>query len=283
MLAGTRGLILSHLGRAEQARQAAEQGQRLAEETGSGFGRMVAASAIGFLELSRGNPTAAHEHLAPLAEQLEAAGVVEPGAVRFTADLIEALVSLRQLGDAELLLGRLEKRARKLHRASALAAAGRCRGLLHAARDELPQAIVVFEQALAEHERTQTPFERARTLLELGATQRRAKQKRAARTSLDQALAIFEEVGAALWVERTRAELARIGGRRPAGDELTTTERRLAELVSEGRSNKEVAAALSLTPRTVETKLSRIYAKLGVRSRTELAHRLAQEARATKV
>jgi DNA-binding CsgD family transcriptional regulator len=203
--------------------------------------------------------------------------------VRFIPDLIEALVSLRRLGDAELLLRRLEKRARKLNRASALAAGGRCRGLLHAARGEIPQAVAALERALAEHERTPMPFERARTLLALGATQRRAKQNRVARTSLNQALAVFEELGAAPWTEKARVELARIGGRRPAGHELTTTERMLAELVAEGRSNKEIAAALSLTPRTVETKLSRIYAKLAVRSRTELAHRLAQEARAIKV
>jgi DNA-binding CsgD family transcriptional regulator len=283
VLAGTRGLILAHLGHAEEARQAADQGQRQAAESSSGFGTMVAASALGFLELSRGNPAAAHEHLAPLADLVEAAGVVEPGAVRFIPDLIEALVSLRRLGDAELLLRRLEKRARKLNRASALAAGGRCRGLLHAARGEIPQAVAALERALAEHERTPMPFERARTLLALGATQRRAKQNRVARTSLNQALAVFEELGAAPWTEKARVELARIGGRRPAGHELTTTERMLAELVAEGRSNKEIAAALSLTPRTVETKLSRIYAKLAVRSRTELAHRLAQEARAIKV
>jgi DNA-binding CsgD family transcriptional regulator len=79
-----------------------------------------------------------------------------------------------------------------------------------------------------------------------------------------------------LWAARARAEMARIGGRSPAGDALTVTERRTAELVSRGLSNKEVAAALFITPKTVETQLSRIYAKLGVHSRTALARRLVK-------
>jgi DNA-binding CsgD family transcriptional regulator len=120
--------------------------------------------------------------------------------------------------------------------------------------------------------RQRPPFERARTLLAFGSTQRRAKQKRPARESLEQALATFEELGATLWAEKARAELARIGGRpRVAG--LTPSEERIAELVAEGRSNKEVAAALFLTVNTVEGALKRIYAKLGVRSRAELAAR----------
>jgi DNA-binding NarL/FixJ family response regulator len=118
------------------------------------------------------------------------------------------------------------------------------------------------------------PFERARTLLALGAIQRRAKRKRAARESLEQALAIFEELAATLWADKARGELAQISGRAPSRGELTPTEERVALLVAEGRTNKEVAAALFVTDRTVEYHLSHIYAKLGVRSRAELARRL---------
>jgi DNA-binding CsgD family transcriptional regulator len=89
------------------------------------------------------------------------------------------------------------------------------------------------------------------------------------------ALAMFEELGARLWAERAREELARVGGRAPAGDALTPTERRIAELVAEGLTNREVAATLFVTPKTVESALTRIYRKLDVRSRTELARRLA--------
>jgi DNA-binding NarL/FixJ family response regulator len=86
------------------------------------------------------------------------------------------------------------------------------------------------------------------------------------------ALADFEQVGARTWVEKARSELGRIGGRTRA-EGLTPAERRVAALVAEGRTNREVAAALVLGERTVETHLSHIYAKLGVRSRTELARR----------
>jgi DNA-binding CsgD family transcriptional regulator len=77
-------------------------------------------------------------------------------------------------------------------------------------------------------------------------------------------------MGARLWAGRARAELGRIGGR-ARSDGLTPTEQRVADLVAEGRSNKEVADALFVSVRTVEANLTRVYAKLGIRSRTELA------------
>ena len=106
--------------------------------------------------------------------------------------------------------------------------------------------------------------------------------KRPAREALEHALEIFEQLGARLWAERARAELARVGGRPAATGELTTTERRIAALVAEGRSNKEIAALLFVTPKTVGTQLSRIYRKVGVHSRTELARHL-REAETPKV
>ena len=123
------------------------------------------------------------------------------------------------------------------------------------------------------------PFERGRTLLALGASHRRAKQRAVARATLGDALAIFEQLGAALWAAKARAELARIGGRTPAGDELTVTERRTAELVADGLTNKQIAAALFVTVKTVETQLSRIYLRLDIHSRTQLAARLRSGAR----
>lgn len=114
-------------------------------------------------------------------------------------------------------------------------------------------------------------------MLALGAVYRRARQQRAARETLQQALAAFERIGASPWADKTRAELARIGGRAPASGELTPAERRVASLVAAGQTNREVAATLFVAPRTVEWNLSKIYAKLGVRSRSELARRLAQD------
>ena len=129
-------------------------------------------------------------------------------------------------------------------------------------------------RAVELHDRVGQPFELARTQLVLGAAQRRARRKRNARNSLDSALKTFDELGTPLWAGKARAELARIGGRAPAGDGLTPSERRIAELVAEGKTNKEVAAALVVAERTVESALTQIYRKLDVRSRTELARKL---------
>lgn len=101
--------------------------------------------------------------------------------------------------------------------------------------------------------------------------QRRAKRRAAARETLERAVGVFEQLGAPLWTTKARAELARIGGRAPSRDELTEAERRIATLVAEGRTNREVAAALFLGERTVESHLTQVYSKLGVRSRAELA------------
>ncbi len=114
-------------------------------------------------------------------------------------------------------------------------------------------------------------------MLALGRVQRRARQRRAARESLEAARASFAERGARLWAERAQEELGRIGGRRATSGELTPSERRIAELVAQGKTNKEVAGILVVADRTVESALTQIYRKLGVRSRTELARKFADD------
>jgi DNA-binding CsgD family transcriptional regulator len=104
---------------------------------------------------------------------------------------------------------------------------------------------------------------------------RQAQQRRAAREALEQALAIFEQLGARLWADKARAELKRISGRQPASDDLTETERQVAALAAQGRSNKEIASELFMGISTVEAHLSHVYRKLGIRSRAGLASRLA--------
>jgi DNA-binding NarL/FixJ family response regulator len=135
-------------------------------------------------------------------------------------------------------------------------------------------ALEALEHALAAHDRIEMPFERARTLLVLGQVQRRSKQKGPAREVLEAAVATFDELGAVLWAKRAQAELASVSGRKPSDRTLTPSELRIAELVADGYSNKDVAAALFLSPQTVESHLKHIYAKLGVQSRTQLARRL---------
>ena len=140
-------------------------------------------------------------------------------------------------------------------------------------------AQAAFAAALDAHSDLPEPFEHARTLQLVGREERRARNWGAARTALVDALERFEELGAASWAENTRAEIARLPGRRPAGtDALTTREREVAELVATGLANKEVAARLHVSLRTVEATLSKVYAKLGVRSRTELAARIVRNA-----
>jgi DNA-binding NarL/FixJ family response regulator len=269
----SRALVRAGQGLEQGARADATAALALADELGYGPPLAPAAWALGVLELSLERTAETARALGPIRERLLGAGVGEPGFVPFVPDEIEALVALGRIDEAQALLEWFDERARALDRVSALAAAARCRALLAAANEDRADALAHLERALAEHARIARPFERARTLLVQGAIQRRANRRRAARAALENALAEFSRLGAAIWAERARDELARIGGRAPSSGELTPSERRVAELVVEGRTNREVAAALFVAERTVETHLSHIYAKLGIRSRTELARR----------
>jgi DNA-binding CsgD family transcriptional regulator len=269
----TRALVRASLGLEAEARADARRALEFAAERGMAAARIHSVWALGVLELSLDRPAEAAQLLAPERERLLAAGVGEPGTIRFVPDEIEALTALGRTDEARAPLDWLEERGSALARPSALAAAARCRGLLAAASGDSDAAFAAFERALAEHVRVGNPFEHARTLLAFGATQRRAKKKATARKTTGEALALFEQLGAALWAGKARAELASIGGRAPSNDELTPAEERVAALVAEGRTNREVAAVLYVTEHTVERHLSRIYRKLCVRSRAELAHR----------
>jgi DNA-binding CsgD family transcriptional regulator len=158
-----------------------------------------------------------------------------------------------------------------------LAHTTRCRGLVAAAGGEIEQALSLLADAVGRHEAAGDPFGRARALLALGVTRRRSRQKRPARDAIEQARAGFEELEAERWAERAREELGAIGGR-TRSEGLTPAERRVADLVANGRTNAEVAAALFLAERTVASHLTHVYAKLGVRSRTELSRKLADTA-----
>jgi DNA-binding NarL/FixJ family response regulator len=274
----TRALLEARLGRAQSAREAAEVAVELVRPTGAAIPRWIALEALAFLELSLGRCAQVEPTLTPLLDETRAASVGEPGELRFLPDLIEALTALGRTEAATAHLVFLEERAQATGRLSALAAAARCRGMLRAAAGDVPGSLAAIERALDLHERLELPFERARSVLAYGEALRRAKRRRRAREVLQEALAEFERLHASLWVDRARAELGRLGGRVATG-ELTATERRIAELVAEGLTNKEVAAALVVSDRTIEGHLSRIYTKLGVRSRVQLAHELATHRR----
>jgi DNA-binding CsgD family transcriptional regulator len=189
---------------------------------------------------------------------------------------IEALLATGDLRQAEWLLAQIDQRAANGDTALRPLVL-RCRGLLLAAQGDHERAIASLEAAALAPEPPQgvNPFELARTLLALGTVQRRAQHKRVARETLEQAVGIFERLGARVWSEKARSEIRRIGGRTTSDGGLSETERQIVELVVAGRRNREVAAELSLSPNTVAWNLSRIYRKLGVASRTELAARMA--------
>ena len=271
----SRGLVDAHLGRIDSARLHAEQGLAMGDGMHSLWVVAINLWVLGFLDLSLGELAAVDRHLSRADAIGERIGLVEPGQWRFHGDHIEALVGLGEFERAATLCARLEERGRAVDRPWALATAARSRGLIAAAQGDLEAAVTNCECALVEHARLPVPFERARTLLVLGQVQRRARRKRSAREALEAALGVFEQLGAPLWAERARGDLARLGGRRAAGSELTPSEARVAALVAQGRTNKEAAAELFLSVNTVETTLRHVYAKLGVRSRAELARRFA--------
>jgi DNA-binding CsgD family transcriptional regulator len=266
------GLVQAQLGRPDQARDAT---RRALEATSFNYERLIVAEALGHLGLVLDSPVEAVSQLEPQLSFVRREAVVEPGACRFAVDLIEALAELGRRDEAVEILDWYEGNARRLERASALANCRRCRGLLAAQAGELDAALSDYEEALVWHDRAEIPLDRGRTLLALGAAQRRTRRRREARQKLEEALAVFEGIGAALWAERARGELRRISGRAPATGALTPAEERVAALVATGKTNREVAAALFVSERTVEGHLSRIFGKLGVRHRTELARALA--------
>ncbi len=187
-------------------------------------------------------------------------------------ETVEALIGIGELAEAQALADDLRRR----YRDPAIAAsAARCGGLLAAARGDLDGAAADLAEALRRHDEvTAQPVQIGRTLLALGAVQRRQKQRRAARQTLERAIALFDGAEAALWARRARQELARVSGRAAAVGELTSTELRVAELIASGVSNKAAAAELFVTVRTIESTLTKVYAKLGVTSRTQLTARL---------
>ena len=270
-------LVAALRGEVKQARQAAERGLSECLSHGDLLDVSCHRWVLGFLELSLSDPSAAMEHFEQAIEYLHALGTAEPGIIPCVPDAIEALVALGDLGYAKALLEEHELKARIQGRPWALATAARCRGLVAAAAGDLPEALRALDRALGHHEGLSQPFDLGRTLLVAGEVNRRGKQKRAARLAFDRARQLFEEVGAPLWAEKAETGLSRTGVRAAEPASLTPTERRIADLVTEGRTNREVADALFVSVKTVEANLSRVYHKLGVRSRTELTRRLADQ------
>jgi DNA-binding CsgD family transcriptional regulator/predicted negative regulator of RcsB-dependent stress response len=262
--------IDAHFGHADDARERLETVVREAERDGWDRHLLLAHVALGALHLSCGEFDAATDNLAAGRRLAEANGARNAALLLALVDEVEAAVGAGRPDDARDALAR----AIALRDAAPWAEPLVLRA--EAALQPPSEAEATLMRAATAEATSLLPLQRGRTLVALGSVQRRLRKRRAARETLQSALAIFEELEAACWAEQARTELARIGGRTSSGDELTPSEHRIATLVAEGKKNREVAAALVVTERTVETALTQIYRKLDVRSRTELARKLAR-------
>ena len=225
---------------------------------------------MGFLEVSVGNYAQALEAVQPMQRTFEAIPGTEIMTASYIPDAVEAMISLGRGGEAEPLIEALECNGRRLDRPWMLAVGARCRSMWLAARGDVEAAARKAQDAMSEHDRLPMPFERARTQLLLGQLHRRQRQKERSRAILREALQAFEAMGTPLWADRVRAEVARAEAAPTRDLTLTPSERRVAELAASGMTNRDVAAALFISPKTVEANLARIYRKLGIKSRAEL-------------
>lgn len=250
---------------------------RAREHAGTEVGAVptYAAAALGLLALGEGDAARAAVHLGPLPRYTEDRGLLEPATVPWQPDLVEACARLGRVGDARRALATLSEQAHRTGGLWARAVTRRCRGLIDENIDRH------FGEALALHERVPMPFERARTELCFGQRLRRARRRTEARAQLEGALATFEDLGAEPWARQAREEIAASGARlrpRRAGrseEELSPRELQVATAVASGLTNREAAARLFLSEKTIERHLGSVYRKLGLRSRTELAARMA--------
>ncbi len=267
-----RAALAAYTGAETAAREAAHEALAASRRSGATTLLVWPISILGFIELSLKDFDAAVAVLDPALQVLESVPTAtEIITAPFVADAAEALVEAGHLDRAESLITRLEQNGSRLQRPWLLAVSARCRGMLHAAHGDVAAAVDSATAALRVHENLPMPFERARTELLLGRLQRRRRHRDVAAATLRRSLEVFDGHGATPWAERALAELARITTP-TAGPAtvLTPTERRIAELAAAGLTNRDIAGALFISPKTVEANLARTYRKLGIRSRSQL-------------
>jgi DNA-binding CsgD family transcriptional regulator len=269
-----RGTVAAHQGRAADARADARAALQIAVECATPQLALRATTILGFVEVSLANYEDAHAVLRPLIDAFDLLPGAEIRNRDYAPDAIEALINDGQIEASEPLIARLEADGQRLDRPWNLAVGARSRAMWWAARGDLDEAMVSITKAVAQHDRLEMPIERGRTLLLLGQLQRRKRMKSAAAQSFSDALREFDGMGAALWAARAREEIERMDVDLAHGSVMTATERRVAQLVASGMSNRDVAAELFVSQKTVEANLTQIYRKLGIRSRAQLARTL---------
>ena len=272
-LAETAGATLA------RARSYAEAWVEASRADGDQHGLIRNLAALGRVHLLADEPARAVEPLREAARIESRVGISDPASGNWHADLAEAMVAVGELDDAADLIAAVGARARQLNRRCMTNALARSNALRLTALGEFAEAADQLREAA--EEQTDLPLERIRTLLALAQVERRRRHPGAARDVLSEAYREAVAAGATLWAEKVERERGRLGEpitQNGAGAEsaaLTGAERRCAELAAAGATNREIAAALFVSVKTVEATLSRSYRKLGVRSRTQLARMLA--------
>lgn len=266
------------LGDREAVQSAATTGLLEAEAVPNPWVAALWRRALGIDGLAAGEMGLAADHLSRTLDAALALGIREPNWARIDADLVEALVGAGRYAEAETALADFGARTATARLPWAVVAHARATALLRAALEDLDGALAALEEVAELAAALPLALERARFDLVRGSVLRRLRRVREARAALESARATFAACPSPPWEARAVAELARVGGRAPAGGALTPAERQVAELAAAGRSNREIAEALVVSVRTVESQLSSAYAKLGVRGRAALGRALERAA-----
>jgi DNA-binding CsgD family transcriptional regulator len=266
-----RVLVQEYAGDLARARELTQGAVARSRVSGSAYWLGGFLAQLGFVETSARNWPAALDALREVAEIFARTQLVDLEQLLWGVDYADAALQLGAEPDVEAAIAVLRRQGAS-GRPEAAVAADRCQALLSAVRGEVAQGLGVLRK-IVEQPGSECPFEAARSRLALGQVYRRAGYKRLASETLTAAGSTFAELGIPRWAQRARDEAGRVG-RPPATSTLTATERRVAELVGSGHSNQETAAELFMSVKTVEANLTRIYRKLSVRSRTELANQL---------
>ncbi|MGZ4218061.1 MAG: AAA family ATPase [Solirubrobacteraceae bacterium] len=277
---GLSGLAWLHArrGREQACRQGATEAMALSMELGTRLYEVWATAALGELELGLGDATRAAEYLEQREKLLAELSITDVD-LSPAAELVDAYTRLGRVEEAQQVTAELTAAANAKAQPWSLARAARCRGLVAPDAD----ITVHFERALRHHEQTPDVFEKARTQLAYAERLRRARNRVLARKQLRDAIEAFERLDARPWAERARSELAATGEnvrrRDPSTvDELTPQELQIGLLLASGKTTRETAAALFLSPKTIEYHLRHVYQKLDIHSREELAQALADRA-----
>jgi DNA-binding CsgD family transcriptional regulator len=263
--------LAARQGREEECRAYAAEALTLTRALGVGVCEIWTLAALADLELGAGRPEEALTHLEEQQAALDARRITDAD-LSPLPELVEVYLRLGRTADAATAAEALERAAAAKGQPWARARAARARGLV-SPDDELASH---FDSALHLHSQTPDVFEASRTRLAYGSRLRRARRRVEAREQLREAIDVFDRLGAVRFAELARSELAATGAtarrRDPSTvDDLTPQELQIALLLAEGRTTREAAAALFLSPKTIEYHTRNAYRKLGIRSREALA------------